>query len=93
MLQYPHVYADLSYILHDLKIVPLLKQTLNHPTLRERVLFGTDFYVVRNHKSEKNMAADMVASMSIEDFDRIARENPVAFLKNSLHAHGTVAGL
>jgi predicted TIM-barrel fold metal-dependent hydrolase len=81
MLQHDNVYADISYILHaDAQILPLLKQTLQNPGLREKVLFGTDFYVVRNHKSDKNMLADMMGGLSEEDFDVIARENPVKFL-------------
>ncbi len=84
MLQHDNVYADISYILHaDAEILPLLKQTLQNPGLREKVLFGTDFYVVRNHKSDKNMLADMMGGLPVEDFDLIARENPVRFLKRS----------
>jgi Zn/Cd-binding protein ZinT len=81
MLQHDNVYADISYILHaDAEILPLLKQTLQNPCLRKKVLYGTDFYVVRNHKSDKNMLADMMGGLSVEDFDVIARENPVKFL-------------
>src|SRR5690242_20441732 len=60
LLQYDNTYADISYILHNPSIIPLLKQTLSNTALSEKVLFGTDFYVVRNHKSEKNMLADML---------------------------------
>jgi predicted TIM-barrel fold metal-dependent hydrolase len=85
ILQYPHVYADISYILHsDQDVLPLLKQTLQNEGLRPYVLYGTDFFVVRNHKSDKNMLADMMGGLSKEDFDQIARKNPVAFLKNTL---------
>lgn len=80
MLQYPNVYADLSYILHNPGIQPLLKHTLMNNGLREKVLFGTDFYVVRNHKSEKNMLADMIDDLSQTEFDQIARINPRKFL-------------
>jgi hypothetical protein len=81
ILQHPNVYADISYILHDdAGILPLLKQTLQNPELRKKVLYGTDFYVVRNHKSDKNMLADMMGGLTVEDFDVIARENPVKFL-------------
>jgi predicted TIM-barrel fold metal-dependent hydrolase len=97
MLQFPNVYSDISYILHNPDILPLLNKTLSKetekedlerkdgPALRERVLFGTDFYVVRNHKSEKNLLADMLAALSEEDFDLIARKNPRTFLYNNLH--------
>lgn len=81
MLQYPNVYADISYILHDnAAIFPLLKQTLQNSKLRRRVLYGTDFYVVRNHKSDKNMLADMMGGLTENDFDQIARVNPRSFL-------------
>lgn len=84
MLQYPNVYADLSYILHDDDlIIPLLTQTLQNPHLRTRVLFGTDFFVVRNHKSDKELLGDMMAGLSEADFNVIARENPAGFLKTN----------
>jgi hypothetical protein len=84
ILQYPNVYGDLSYIIHTPEIQPLLRLTLMNPGLRNKVLFGTDFYVVRNHKSEKNLLADILDHLSVEDFDQIARTNPKIFLSNTL---------
>lgn len=81
MLQYPNLYADISYIVHEPAIFPLLKQTLQNPVLQKRVLFGTDFYVVRNHKSEKEMLAYLQAALSEAELDAIARYNPIDFLK------------
>jgi predicted TIM-barrel fold metal-dependent hydrolase len=82
ILQYPNIYADISYILHgDDDILPLLKQTLQNPGLKRKVLFGTDFYVVRNHKSDKNMLSDMLRGLTEEEFQLMAVENPVEFLK------------
>jgi hypothetical protein len=43
-------------------------------------LYGTDFYVVRNHKSDKNMLADMMGGLDEKDFDQIASTNPRKFL-------------
>ena len=81
MLQYKNVYADISYILHnETSLLPLLKQTLLNDGLKKRVLFGTDFFVVRNHKSDKQMLADMMCGLSEEEFDWIARNNPKEFL-------------
>jgi hypothetical protein len=82
MLQHDHVYADISYILHgDLEILPLLRDTLQHSILRKRVLYGSDFYVVRNHKSDKNMLADIKGGLLKDEFDLIARKNPLDYLK------------
>lgn len=83
MIQYPNVYADISYILSKPRILPLLKETLDpslNPKLRKRVLYGTDFYVVRNHFSEKDLLAQMRAGLSEDEFDLIARHNPQTYL-------------
>lgn len=48
--------------------------------LRSRILFGTDFYVVRNHKSDKNLFIETKALLDEESFDLIARENTHNFL-------------
>lgn len=80
MLQYKNVYADISYILHDDYIFPLLKQTLSNECLKLKVLYGSDFYVVRNHKSDKAILADMRAGLTEEEFDQIARYNPRTYL-------------
>lgn len=82
MIQYPKIYADLSYIIHDQEIVPLLKHTLRNESLKNKVLFGTDFYVVRNHNSEKDLLAQIMSNLTTEEFDLIARDNPINYLKN-----------
>jgi len=89
MLQYDNVYSDISYIVHNNDIQPLLKDTLRNKKLSERVLFGTDFYVVRNHKSERNMLVDCLAGLSDQEIDLIARKNPRTFLCN--HVHGPLS--
>ena len=85
MLQFPNVYADISYILYMPEIMPVLKQTLRNPGLNGKVLFGTDFYVVRNNKSDKALLADVMGSLNEEEFDQIARINPLNYLQNSFN--------
>ena len=82
MMRYDNVYADISYIIHNEVIFPLLKETLKpiHGQLCDRVLFGTDFYVVRNHDSEKGIFVESQGFLSDEEFDCIARTNPRTFL-------------
>lgn len=111
MMHYPHIYADLSYILSKPSIYPLLLHSLKkgenfeeenqacteevdalksavvftgRNRMRSRILFGTDFYVVRNHKSDKNLFIDLQALLGQERFDLIARENPHRYLFNTL---------
>lgn len=93
ILQHPNVYSDISYIIHSPEILPLLNRSLQTDgrilnqgkPLRERILFGTDFYVVRNHSSEKNLHAGLLNALSEEEFDLIARTNPRAYLENTVH--------
>lgn len=82
MIQFPNVYSDISYIAHNNAIHSLLKRTLskNNTKLRTRVLFGTDFYVVRSNKSEKQILADTMAGLTEEEFNLIARINPRSYL-------------
>jgi hypothetical protein len=80
MLQHKNVYADISYILYNEDIFPLLKETINHPNLGDKVLFGTDFFVVRNHASEKGLVSRTLSNLSDDEFNKIARENPSKFI-------------
>lgn len=82
MIQFPNVYSDISYIAHNNAIHSLLKRTLakGNKKLRTRVLFGTDFYMVRSNKSEKQILADTIGGLTEEEFDLIARINPRSYL-------------
>ena len=87
MLQHPNVYSDISYILHNPEIWPLLNDTLEREPIPEdsrqladAVLFGTDFYVVRNHKSEKQLFAELKHNLSLGEVDKISRINPSRFV-------------
>jgi predicted TIM-barrel fold metal-dependent hydrolase len=87
IIQYENVYADISFILHEPGILPLLKKTLNFPNkqLRKRVLYGTDFYVVRNYKSDREMLAELYAGLDEDEFDVIARHNPREYLNLGMY--------
>lgn len=83
LIRYPNVYADISYILYNQEIFPLLKETINTPKLGKKVLFGTDFFVVRNHSSEKGLVSDTLGQLTREEFNKIARINPFHYLRNN----------
>ncbi|WP_422104201.1 hypothetical protein [Winogradskyella sp.] len=80
LLQYQNVYADLSYILSKASVYPLIKESVQNKALRKKILFGTDFYVVRNHKSDKNLFVDLKSYLGEEKFDLIAIDNPADYL-------------
>ena len=86
MLQYPNVYADISYILHDERIFPLLKSLLKKDSrISNRILYGSDFYVVRSQKSDKQMWADTAGRLTESELEQITRTNPREFLFNRIH--------
>jgi len=100
ILQYKNLYADISYILHNQDIFPLLRKTLQHRrddakppdnltniprhALGERVLFGTDFYMIRSHNSDRDLLNKTQSQLSRDEFDMIARINPINYLENTL---------
>ena len=78
---YPNVYADISFILYDEKIMALLKESLQVPKLQDRILYGTDFYVVRQKGTDKKFWIDIQSQLSKEEIERIAITNPATFIK------------
>lgn len=78
--KYENVYADISYNAYTPDTLALLKMLINDPHLKEKILFGTDFHVLRIEKSEKEFSMGMRAFIGEENFTQIARINPEKFL-------------
>lgn len=72
--------AERSSYLGELDFHKKGKHYTGKNKLRSRVLFGTDFYVVRNHKSDKNLFINLQTLLGEEKFDLIARENTHNYL-------------
>lgn len=85
---YPNVYADISFIIYDPNIISLLKSSLQVPHLQERILYGTDFYVVRQRGTDKKFWLDIKAHLDETEINRIAVTNPSVFLDNKLYLAG-----
>lgn len=79
---YPNIYADISFIIYDERIISLLKSSLQVRHLRDRILYGTDFYVVRQKGTDKKFWIDILAHLTPEEVNRIAVANPSAFLSD-----------
>lgn len=77
--QYPNLYADISFILHDPGIIPLLKSSLSVPILQDKILYGSDFYVVRQNGSDKKLFTQLQSHLSAEELDLITKMNPDKF--------------
>lgn len=81
---YPNVYTDISYTLNDANLIPLLKMTLeSDETVRNKVLFGTDFYLVSKAISEREFGINIRAALGSFLFQQIAQTNPIQYLSNN----------
>lgn len=74
------VYADISFTVHDNKLYPLLKHLLNTPVVQDKVLFGSDFYMLQKDYRERRFGIEMRGYIGEEGFHRIASTNAKRFL-------------
>ena len=83
-----NTYADISFTVHDDKLYPLLKNVINSNykkpgppySLTEKVLFGTDFYMLQKDYNERRFGIDVRGYLSDELYWQIAERNPKRFI-------------
>lgn len=80
------LYADVAYTLHDERFLPLLKVLINTPKLREKILYGSDCYMVLLDKSERAFSINVRGYLGEKDYRQIADTNPRAFLSRGKSA-------
>ena len=92
---YPNLYTDISYTIFKFeKFIPLLKLFLGDPAepkplkrvldVREKVLFGSDFYMTRQEgHSEKEISIRLRNALGEQLFRQIAETNPQAYLEGA----------
>jgi predicted TIM-barrel fold metal-dependent hydrolase len=81
--KYPNTYADISYTLADEDLYPLLHLLLLNSRLREKVLFGSDFYMANIEGSEYAFSIRLRHQLGEKNYRQIAEINPSAFLRSS----------
>jgi predicted TIM-barrel fold metal-dependent hydrolase len=84
---FPNVFADLSFhvdMMRDSAIekryFETLRTFLNQPNVGDRILFGTDSWLVRQHLGESNYWQFFENRMTAAEFAQIADTNPHRFL-------------
>jgi len=79
---FPNLWTDVSYTLFQSEaFLPFLRLFMAHPRLRERVLFGSDFYMTRQEAlSERAVAVRLRFGLGETLFRQIAEVNPVRWL-------------
>lgn len=83
MFKYPNVYADISYIVSNPDIYPMLKMVLTMPyyaRIKHKILFGTDYFVVAKEGSDRELSIKLRAFLGEQLYEQIAFTNPKAFL-------------
>jgi predicted TIM-barrel fold metal-dependent hydrolase len=92
IVNHEYVYTDVSFSLHNTSVFPLIHADINdsnNKDLGDKILFGTDYFVVEKNKDEAQLRdqlrdflehADKRMGISISSFDRIASVNPGEFL-------------
>jgi predicted TIM-barrel fold metal-dependent hydrolase len=80
--KYENLYTDVSYtVFANDEYAYLLKVLLSDATLRGRVLFGSDFYVVENAELEERRRSVRVRAVLGEElWQAIAHDNPRSYL-------------
>lgn len=79
---WPGLWTDISYTIFKFSdYIPLLRLYLEDDRLRERVLFGSDFYMTRQEKlSEKAISIRLRDALGEDIFRQIAMENAERWL-------------
>jgi predicted TIM-barrel fold metal-dependent hydrolase len=84
--KYPNLFVDISYAAYYPYTRAYLKVMLGADELkrlRERILFGSDFYVLQADIAERNFSIGLRGDLGEEMFNQIARSNPRKFLNIS----------
>lgn len=84
LVEFENVYADISFTVYDDRLYPLLRNLLRTPQTKNKVLFGSDFYMLQKDYSERRFGIDVRGYLEDEEFWLIAEKNPKKFLKTNL---------
>lgn len=82
--KYPNVYSDISYTMFNPDLFNLLKLTLQDDTVKGKILYGSDFYMVEQETTERQFLTNIRAYIGEDNFKLIAEQNPKLFLYKTL---------
>lgn len=83
MDSHDNLYADIAYTAHKEHFLPLVKVLTNTPNLREKILYGSDCYMVLLDKSERAFSINLRGYLGEDDYRQIAETNPRVFLSRN----------
>ncbi|MFY0644243.1 MAG: amidohydrolase family protein [Bacteroidia bacterium] len=80
LMKYENVYSDISFTVHDDKLYPVLSNLLKSPTIQNKILFGSDFFMLQKDYGERRFGMDVRGYISDDEYWLIAESNPKRFL-------------
>lgn len=83
MREHPNVYTDVAYTAHDRRLWPELAVRLNTDGLKERILFGSDFYMVRMEVTPRQFSIGLRSFVGETAFKQMAEINAATFLSTT----------
>jgi predicted TIM-barrel fold metal-dependent hydrolase len=78
--KYPNVYSDIAYTLTNVKNIQILKTFLQDTRYKEKILFGSDFYMNEIEVFEDHFSTNLRKELGEEFFLQIAVKNNKKFL-------------
>ena len=78
--QHENFYTDVSFTANNTKYFSLLKVLLTHDDINEKILFGSDYYMIETKTTERRFSLDLRAYLGEYQFELIADKNPKKFL-------------
>ncbi|MBT3206855.1 MAG: amidohydrolase family protein [Bacteroidetes bacterium] len=80
IVEYENLYTDTSFTLNNQNYFSLFKVLLANQKIRDKILFGSDYYMVETQTNERRFSLDLRAFIGENNFNIIARKNPKRFL-------------
>jgi uncharacterized protein len=80
MKEHSNLYTDISFTLNDTRFFSVLKVFLYDEKIKEKVLFGSDYYMVETKSSERKFGFDLRAYLGEDLYKAIAHTNPKKYL-------------
>jgi predicted TIM-barrel fold metal-dependent hydrolase len=80
--KYPNVYADVAYTASEEEYRSMIKVLINTEELREKILYGSDFYMVQMDNTEREFGINLRAFLGEDDYRQIAVTNPLKFFNH-----------
>lgn len=78
--EYPNVYTDISFTVSDPTLFPLLKIILSDLAIQQKVLYGSDYFLLEKNMSERQFSMNVRGYLDDPVYWKIANANPQNYL-------------